>query len=121
MDGEGSPSLFEGKNRISAILITLFLSCFAIAILFVFYRQFSGGLERPGVINPWRNTFARTLDQNKEPILWDVYIGAGKVEWEWDGFRVSEPLRLFREILLRSRPPAFKSLISTLALRILTH
>ena len=90
MDGETNHDPFQGANRISAILITLFLSTFAIALFYVFYRQFNGSWERPGLINPWRNTFARMPGQNKRPILWDVYVGAEKAEWEWGGFRVSQ-------------------------------
>ena len=89
MDGDSGGGPFKGENRVSVILITLFLSCFAIALFYVFYRQFNGHWERPGVINPWRNTFARALDQNKKPVLWDAYIRGEKVEWEWDGFEVS--------------------------------
>ena len=91
MDGESNRNPFEGKNRVSAILITLFLSSFAIALFYVFYRQFNGGWEGAGVVNPWRNTFARTLDLNQKPILWDVYVGTEKVEWEWSGFKVRDP------------------------------
>ena len=90
MDGETNHNPFRGANRISAILITLFLSTFAVALFYVFYRQFNGSWESPGLINPWRNTFARTPDQNKKPVLWDVYIGAGEAQWEWRGFKVSQ-------------------------------
>lgn len=91
MDGEDNHNPFEGKNRVSAILITLFLSSFAVALFYVFYRQFNGNWEGAGVVNPWRNTFARAVDLNQKPILWDVYIGTEKVEWEWGGFQVSDP------------------------------
>jgi len=90
MDGETNHSPFRGANRISAILITLFLCTFAAALFYIFYRKFNGSWERPGLINPWRNTFARTSDQNKKPILWDVYIGTEEDQWEWEGFKVSQ-------------------------------
>jgi len=98
MDGESNRSPFQGANRVSAILVTLFLCSFAVALFYVFYRQYKGGWERPGVINPWRNTFAGALDQNEKPILWDVYIETEeKAEWEWGGFRVSELFQKCRE------------------------
>ena len=90
MDGNSSRDPFEGNNRVSATLLALFLSLFGIGILYVFYRQFNGGWERPGVIS---STFERMLDPNKKPILWDVYIGRREeVKWEWAGFKVREPL-----------------------------
>lgn len=92
MDGNSSHDPFEGNSRVSAILIALFLSLFAIGVLYVFYRQFNGGWERPGVIS---STFERMLDPSKKPILWDVYIGKENLKWEWTGFKVSEPFRLF--------------------------
>ena len=101
MAAESNHSPFQGQNRLSAILITLFLSTFALALFYVFYRQFNGRWERPGLINPWRNTFARTADQNEKPILWDVYVGGEeKVKWEWDGFKVSEPFGYSRRFLV---------------------
>jgi len=114
MDGESNHSPFQGANRISAILITLFLSTFAVALFYVFYRQFNGSWERPGLINPWRNTFARTPDHNKRPILWDVYIGTEeKAEWEWVGFKVSEPSRMRRATLgCGARPSVYNPRVS---------
>ena len=112
MDAANNRNPFQGANRISAILITLFLSFFAIALFYVFYRQFNGGWERPGLINPWRNTFARTLDRNEKPILWDVHIGAEKVKWEWGEFRVSEPFQTYLATFSQSYPSVSDRLIS---------
>ena len=108
MDGDSSRNQFEGKNRVSAILITLFLSFFAIAIIYILYRQFSGSWERPGVSNPWRDAFARTLDQNEKPILWDVHSRGEKLEWEWGGFKVSEWFRLFHATFGCGLIPGFR-------------
>jgi len=109
MNRENDPNPFQGKNRVPAILITLFLSSFAVALFYIIYRQFSGGWERLGVVGPWRDTFAHTLDLDTKPILWDVYsIGTAKVEWEWGGFKVSEPFWMCAcHFWLRSRHSAF--------------
>jgi len=91
MDGDSRHSQFGG---ITVILVTLFLSFIAIAVFYILYRQFHGGWESLGVIDPWRNVLAHTLYQNKKPILWDVYIEGEKLEWEWGEFKVSEGFRM---------------------------
>jgi hypothetical protein len=59
MDGDNSRGPSEGRNRVSAIIITVFLSVFAIAILYILYRQFSGGTDS------WRNALLQVLAWNK--------------------------------------------------------
>ena len=99
MDWNSSRDLFEGKGRVSTILITLFLSFLAIAMFYVLYRQFTGGLERLDVVDPWYDA----LDQNEKPILWDVYVEGEKLEWEWGEFKVSERFPFYS----LSRPQLF--------------
>lgn len=108
MDRDSSHNLFEGKNRVSAILITLFLSFFAIAMFYVLYRQFDGTRERPGIIDPWHNTLAHMFNENEKPILWDVYIGGEKLDWEWGGFKVSERFGIFRVAFSCGLAPSFR-------------
>ena len=83
-------------------------------MLYVFYRQFKGSWEGPGVNIHWHSTFALVPDPGERPILWDVYVGGEKVEWEWGGFRVSERFRFRVTLVVQSHRPAPIPLVSFL-------
>jgi len=114
MEWNSSSNLFEGRGRVSTILITLFLSFFAIAMLYTLYHQLAGVRERLEALDPWYEA----LDQNEKPILWDAYVEGKKLELEWGRFKVSERFRFFRVAFGCGLVPSFQTSNSAPQIRV---
>jgi hypothetical protein len=92
MDGKDNHNPFGGQNTTSSVLVILVISSFAFCVLYTGYRQFHRFWGGHNVTNTWRDRVAPTVDLDQKPVLWDVYIEKGKLEWEWKRSKVSKSL-----------------------------
>jgi hypothetical protein len=82
---------FGGKNTASSVLVTLIVSSFVVCMLYIIYRQLSRLLEEHNAAIRRRDALAPAVDLDQKPVLWDVYIERGELEWEWNRSKVSKP------------------------------
>lgn len=90
MEGKDSGP-FAGRNTASSVIVTLTVSAFVVCMLYIIYRQLHRMLRRHGADN---NTLAPAVDLDQKPVLSDVYIERGKLEWEWHISKVGEPSQI---------------------------